>query len=98
MIEREVRRRWVGPGLALMILAAAAARADADDPAPDGQAAAATCRACHQGGLSLGGRPVDDIAAAIREIAAGARPHPPVDLGDGSDAAVRALAEALARP
>jgi cytochrome c553 len=100
MKERNAHRRWASAGwLVLSALAVAGAvRADADDPVPDGPAVAASCSACHQGGLSLHGRPVDQIAAAIRDIASGARPHPPVDFGDGSDAAIRALAEAVARP
>lgn len=99
MIEHDVCWRWTAAGLLLLMgLGATALRADPDDPTPNHPAAAATCGACHQGGLSLAGRPVDEIAAAIRDIASGARPHPPVDLGDGSDAAVRALAEALGRP
>lgn len=100
MKERNSHRRWACAGwLVLSALAVAGAvRADADDPLPEGPAVAATCSACHQGGLSLGGRPVNEVEAAIREIASGARPHPPVDLGDGSEAAIRALAEALARP
>ena len=57
---------------------------------------AATCRGCHQGGMSLAGRDADDLADKIRLILAGERGHPPLALDDSSDEAIARLAEELA--
>jgi len=83
-----------------LMLAACGASAEpsAKTPASDMSPTVTACRACHQGPLSLSGRPVADIERGIKAIASGSPTHPPVALEGIDDAAVKALAEALAKP
>lgn len=83
--------------LAPWILLAGAATA-ASPQAPTPERTASRCAGCHQGSMSLAGRDAAALAETIQSILSGARPHPPLELDDASEAAVRALAEQLANP
>lgn len=70
--------------------------------APQGPAAEAApapavdaCLTCHAGPMSLAGKDPATVAARLREIVAGSKPHPPLQLGDTSDAALESLAQRL---
>ncbi len=69
----------------------AAAEPSETGPAP----AVDSCLTCHAGPMSLAGKDSTAVTARLKEIVAGSKPHPPLQLGDTSDAALRSLAERL---
>lgn len=80
-------------GLFAALALAGCGPARSDDAAAD---AAAVCAGCHKGKLSLADGDPAELAASIRRIRDGERRHPPLELHDDSDAAIDALAQALA--
>lgn len=62
--------------------------------APDFDAMVSQCQSCHQGGLDLRGKDTEALLAIIREIGAGAKPHP-VPVPPMSDEDMARLAKRL---
>jgi len=80
----------------LALIAGNAALAHAEEPSSAIASQAATCQTCHQGALSLAGKPVGDVTTTLRVIAAGDSKHPPVTITlDLDDHNIEALARAL---
>ena len=78
------------------LIAGAAAPALAEEPSSDVASQAAKCQTCHQGALSLAGKPLGNVTATLRVIAAGESKHPPITISlDLDDHNIEALATAL---
>ena len=60
-----------------------------------GSVTAAACVACHTGGMSFSGGNPEEVARLIAAIAAGEKPHPPLNLPSTDSGSIQSLAEAL---
>ena len=84
------RRSWPQAMLLAFTLSAAGIAQASENPPQ-----VASCQGCHQGALGFEGRCLDELTAAIRELAASGKPHPPLPVQAGAEEDAEALAQAL---